>query len=55
VPVPFEPVNQETIAFVPVTPFAVSVVVAEPQTGLEAAVTEVIPTAELTVTCAVLM
>ena len=44
VPVPPVADHQVTTAFVPVTPFAVTVVVEVAQIGLAAAVAEVIPT-----------
>jgi len=43
-PVPPVPVHHVTTAFVPVTPFAVNVVVADEQIGLTAAVADVMPT-----------
>ena len=49
VPVPPAPVYQVTTAFVPVTPFAVKVVVADEHIELDAAVAEVMPTLEFTV------
>ena len=44
VPVAPAPVYQVTTAFVPTTPFAVNVVVADEQIELDAAVAEVMPT-----------
>ena len=43
VPVPAAPVYQVTTAFVPNTPFAVNVVVADEHIELDAAVAEVMP------------
>ena len=49
VPVPPVPVHQVTTAFVPTTPFAVKVEVADEHIGLAAAVAEVMPTLLFTV------
>ena len=53
VPVPPAPVHQVTTAFVPTTPFAVNVVVADEHIELDAAVAEVMPTLVFTLTIAV--
>ena len=50
VPVPPVAVHQVTTAFVPTTPFAVKVVVADEHIGLAAAVAEVMPTLTFVVT-----